>query len=392
MIVIESGLDKVNAPAANRHSTPRSRAKETRPLTEANSTTLTLFSNGGTGVFGSHNSITTQDKPRTVGQIEPGDLVLTQTGDFRLVVAKNRYRATEKPCIVEIEAEWRKDRTHKLSLSTEHRVLAYREGRNKWIAAGDLRDDDCLYHRKKVALNKDTGPLKVCSWCGRGYRTQGHTYCSVKCRNECWATEGNPNLGSRRTPEQRKTMSEARKALYAANPELHPNRIVAGRGKMTGPERTIAKWLNSRGVRYEAQKYVAGFWVDFYLPDHDMILEADGAFWHQDQNRDIRRDVVIRAALPEVTIVHIHLFEERFSPKLDLKPVPGVYYVPCNPGPGSYCDPTMFEPTPIVGIRPWRYRCEKLFRTDSRAARLYDLAVDGAKSYLANGIIVEAVA
>ena len=58
-------------------------------------------------------------------------------------------------------------------------------------------------------------------------------------------------------------------------------------------EKKVEWWLKKKGFKYESQKYFNNgdrkFWVDFYLPDYNIIIEADGSHWHNvvaDRERD----------------------------------------------------------------------------------------------------------
>jgi very-short-patch-repair endonuclease len=59
-------------------------------------------------------------------------------------------------------------------------------------------------------------------------------------------------------------------------------------------EKKVEWWLKKENIQYESQKYFNNgyrkFWVDFYLPEYNIIIEADGKYWHNaidDQLRDI---------------------------------------------------------------------------------------------------------
>jgi hypothetical protein len=176
-------------------------------------------------------------------------------------------------------------------------------------------------------------------------------------------------------------MSDTRRKLLLENPELHPSRIVSSNGFRTALEQTIEDWLLERGLKFDAQHPVGQKLVDFWLPEERMILEADGAFWHQDQEVDIARDRELLAHVgDDVKIVHLHFFDPRFSPELVENPLPGVFYVACNPGPSTFWDPEMYEATEILEVNRRRY--------EGNQSLLYDLTVDGVHSFVASGIVI----
>lgn len=333
-------------------------------------------------VLGSHTSVVTESGSKTIGQIKAGDRVLTQAGDFREVLSATRFPAVEKPELIDIETEWRSDRTHKITLTRDHKVLVFRGGRNKWVQAGDLRMTDRMFKRAKVSPRKGFRRWKTCLWCDQSHQGQGHTYCSIACRAEHWATGTNPHFGAKRSAETKERIGAAKRDFYAAHPERHANAIMGAKGFMTDIERSVASWLTLRGVDFERQVRVARKWVDFRLYD-GTIMEADGAFWHQDQAVDIERD---RRLLDHVAgpVVHLHFYDERFSPDLDPNPVPGAFYVSCNPGPDSFVDPEQFDVAPILSLRPWVYERP----STGPGEMLYDLSVEGVHSFVASGLVL----
>ena len=344
-------------------------------------------------IFKSHARIVTEDGGKTIGQIQVGDKVLAQDGNYRRVTATYAFPATEKPDLVDIEIAWRKDRTHKLTVTADHKILTHRDGRNKWIKAGELKPTDRLYSRRKLAHNKGTGQatMRVCANCskmflhGDGY--QNRVYCSLKCRKEHWRTEHNPHFGMKRSQAAREKMSRLMRRRLRERPETHPNRVLAQRGYVTDCERQVKEWLDGCGVEYEAQKSIGRHIVDFYIPAAQTVFEADGAFWHQDQSKDIKRDGAIKAKLPDANVVHIHFTDERFTPDLKANPLPDVYYVAVNPGMKSYADVRQFETREILALHPWRYERPK-GKGGAKVPKLYDLTVEGMHSFFANGILV----
>lgn len=48
----------------------------------------------------------------------------------------------------------------------------------------------------------------------------------------------------------------------------------------TEPERLSAQILDELGLKYETQKIVGGKIFDFYIESANLLLEADGDYWH----------------------------------------------------------------------------------------------------------------
>ena len=107
-----------------------------------------------------------------IGQIKQGDRVLTQTGEYRPVIATQRMPARLKPDMVDIRAKWRSGCDHRLTVTSDHKVLAWRDGRRLWLPAGDLRPTDSLFHRAKQPHNKGhRAYVETCAWCGKQFAT-----------------------------------------------------------------------------------------------------------------------------------------------------------------------------------------------------------------------------
>lgn len=348
-------------------------------------------------VFNSSTYVTTDRGQKSICQIKVGDMVLTQTGEFRSVLATVKYPATEKPDLVTIEALYRKGTNHTLTLTRDHKVLAFRDQKHQWIKACDLVVGDVLAKRRKTSWCAGTAKTqqRVCEQCSnpfihkaRGDKplpvgfSSGLRFCSHRCR-AVWLSER--HKGMKRSAKTRALQSSIKKAKIEKNPESHPNRIMSARGFRSGCEKTVEEWLTTRGLDFRPQHQIGDSFVDFYLPDSNTVIEADGAYWHRDQQRDIERDKRILEHDPNVRIIHMHFVDKRFTPP-DLRrdPMPNVAYVPCNPGPASFVDPDEFMDTPVLQIKHWRY--EKPVK--SKSACLYDITVEGIPSFVASGLVI----
>ena len=97
-----------------------------------------------------------------------------------------------------------------------------------------------------------------------------------------------PPWSAERRAAHGKRMSE----IFYERPELHPNNKVANnRVKMSYPERLAHCFFADNGFQFEHQKRIGRYWSDFYLPDSNLVVEIDGAYWHKD---DTARDDFIR--------------------------------------------------------------------------------------------------
>lgn len=70
------------------------------------------------------------------------------------------------------------------------------------------------------------------------------------------------------------SMSEEERAAY------HTKRLSTQTTQNTSIEVFVAQWLDEYGVKYEQQKRVGYYFVDFYLTDIQLLLEVNGCWWH----------------------------------------------------------------------------------------------------------------
>lgn len=98
-----------------------------------------------------------------------------------------------------------------------------------------------------------------------------------------------------KTPEARKQNSERAKKYYAENPEKHINFILAQKGFETSIEKKMRLALEEKLISFETQFKIGRFWVDFALTDYRLVIEADGEYWHQDKEKDAKRDEIIKS-------------------------------------------------------------------------------------------------
>jgi very-short-patch-repair endonuclease len=349
------------------------------------------------------SSVLTEYGWKRISLVKEGDKVLTQTGEYHSVLNLIRVKNTDFPEMVTIEVEWRKNMCRKLTMTSHHKVLVFREGRNKWVTAAELLETDEVFCLPKTAANKGISRFgdRMCENpnCGQPIQRCSNfhdkrKFCSIECRTAYWAEfKANPHLGSKRSSEAKRKMSNSAIQRLLLHPETHVNRILGKKGFRTEAEREVEKWLLERFLVEDIvpQYSVAGHFVDFYVKSENTIYEADGAYWHRNQEKDINRDEMLLRNLPGVKIVHVHFYDARFSPPIVENPLPGVYYSVCNPGTNSFVDLSTFKPYKIRGIKKWTYFPSPNIAKGQkgvRAAYLYDLSVDKVHSYYANGVLV----
>lgn len=92
--------------------------------------------------------------------------------------------------------------------------------------------------------------------------------------------------------------SAQKKAYYAANPEKHPNAILAKKTKGRGYtyiEKIVSDILSEMNVTFDFNVNVGNKWPDFSIPSIRLIIEADGEYWHQDAEKEAKRDAYLQS-------------------------------------------------------------------------------------------------
>jgi very-short-patch-repair endonuclease len=114
-------------------------------------------------------------------------------------------------------------------------------------------------------------------------------------------------FGQERADSIKNKLSEATKRQWREHGDEMLERLAQARedrgaglpsGNRTKPERIMASILGDLGIAYKEQVWFLGrFCVDFYLPKHGMVLEADGDYWHnypEGLDGDRERDALIK--------------------------------------------------------------------------------------------------
>ncbi len=130
---------------------------------------------------------------------------------------------------------------------------------------GKVRSPESKAKYKDVALNREVkyrGKGVCLEGCECGWHSgNGGRACQEGC--EC----GRHNIC---TEAQREARSKT--GMMVAH-----NRHSS---KDTAPELECERRLQEQGLRYEKQFRVGRMTVDFYLPQHNLVVEVDGCWWH----------------------------------------------------------------------------------------------------------------
>ncbi len=93
--------------------------------------------------------------------------------------------------------------------------------------------------------------------------------------------------------------------------EMRAKEIAEGKYSFWSPptslEFALDLLLQSADLSYQAQKQFGRYVVDAYVPEHNIVFEADGAYWHQDKKKEHLRDEYL---INRGVLAVIHLTEQ----------------------------------------------------------------------------------
>ncbi len=88
-----------------------------------------------------------------------------------------------------------------------------------------------------------------------------------------------------RTEEEKIRIGSAGKCVEGCSCKRHTNSGNPENGSYgiqrdTIPEQILEEQLKYQGLRYEKQRRIENMTVDFYLPQHNLVIEVNGCYWH----------------------------------------------------------------------------------------------------------------
>jgi len=268
-------------------------------------------------------------------KIKENDLVLSHKGVFRRVTKKYKT-TTHKVDMRTIEYKCGYDsrsKTNKINSTNNHPFLV----NDKWISAKDIKVGD----KAKILASR-------CKWCGKlipYYRE----YCSKSCssnattkkqwsnpkhresvskkaKERCkggvpyfkeWVKSGK-NVDNLMKPENRQkaiknsrlvTQEKIKKGTHPFQQTINgvkANRTLAKNKYSTFIEKKMEWLLKQKGVKYvhsypfQREVYRKNgeprlYFIDFVLTDYKIAIECDGWYWHQDKEKDLKRQKEIES-------------------------------------------------------------------------------------------------
>lgn len=126
-----------------------------------------------------------------------------------------------------------------------------------------------------------------CGQCGKSFRRKSRSrYCSKACQ-----FESQRDQVSMTCLACDKAFSVPRAREFTARFCSKPCWKRSTRFGETGIEAKVRHALESLSIAFIQEEHRFPYWLDFFLPDHDIAIEADGDYWHGlDEGRDNRRD------------------------------------------------------------------------------------------------------
>lgn len=128
----------------------------------------------------------------------------------------------------------------------------------------------------------------TCERCGKVFRAEhrhNRHFCSEKCRR----------------PPVFATCDTCGKPFRISPGDVGKRRYCSFRCYRTSTARSsleiaVSDALEALGVDFQAEVQIGRFCVDFCIPDRQLVIEADGEYWHaQVKERDARRDEELKS-------------------------------------------------------------------------------------------------
>ena len=284
----------------------------------------------------------TADGWKKIGEVAVGDLVLTHKGRFRKVLHLHRT-PKQKPMIISVKIK-KPVKWDNILITADHPMIV----NGKWKYAKDI----CVGDRVRAMAKpcSECGrlfPLGKNKFCGKSCFGKAHTkmmlnkyesgaidrFATTKKANEkmrrsiadgTWHLQGprpeqsgennpakrpeirekirlgklgkkNPRHKSKHSAEYWEANSRDKREYYRKHPEKHPNAILARKsrekvGEKTYIEEVMGQALLDASIDAEYNHPVDSLWIDYAIVDRMIAIECDGAYWHQDKDKEKRRD------------------------------------------------------------------------------------------------------
>lgn len=142
---------------------------------------------------------------------------------------------------------------------------------------------------RRMIGNKFGRANKGNSNCGKGSpRMKGHRHSEeTKLKMSKSHPKTLPLAQRRKISISLRNSDKAKKARIKA---VEAARACGRFGYPTRLEKKLMEILDGLGVKYKFDQYLEGYFPDFRIKGTNILLEADGEYWHRDKAKDQRRD------------------------------------------------------------------------------------------------------
>lgn len=337
---------------------------------------------------------------KPIKDIKVGDLVLTHKGRFRKVTQLIRTLSEQPPSMVDVQLTNGRHRHTTLTATEDHPILL----NGKWLPIKDA------YKGMTLAIMSSN-----CKCCGKEIPFN-RTYCSHSClsldiTDKQWASnEHRENISKKTSAQMHREYTNgtrdpfviterARKAAHERM--IQDNRLnypesraklalvtntpyqrmrssqrirrtmqkMSQNGFTSSLELFVADVLNGLHINYIQQYSIDRFCVDFALPDYNIVIEADGEYWHQDKEKDDERQRIIESYGWQV----IRFSGSQINSKLNRVEAQLTRLISNHDGLYSFMN------AEIVKVRKWKCKTRK---------QLFNFSVEEDESYIAKGFVV----
>jgi len=317
---------------------------------------------------------------KKIRDIIVGDLVLTHKGRFRKVTQLHRNIGKAGTSVVDIQLMNKKFQFSTLTLTANHPVLL--DG--KWQESEKAKIGDklnilanmCKRCKKLIPSWK-----KYCShscqslditdrqWASKEHRENISKKTSAQLKREYANGTRDPHkITEKANKKTRELVKEGKHSLQQEWVRRLGSSKMGQKGFMSGIEQQMKAILDDFEVNYITQMSVKQFFVDFGLPEYKIAIEVDGLYWHQDKEKDLRRQREIEA---EGWFV-LRFDENEMKYEGDVSDEVGRILANHN---GEYS----FMDAEIVKVNKWNLKSSR---------RLYNFSVEEDESYIAKGFVV----
>jgi len=366
-------------------------------------------------VLGGNSKVLTKEGLKKIKDIKVGELVLTHKNRYKKVL-KTFQRKTDEEVVQITLSGMLNNNKRVLTVTSNHPIRIMRDNKELWVQAGELKETDliCYFARKcpvcniKMPIGNKFCSSKCAIKLGNKKRwadPEQHKKASEKNKKEQRWKNMQAGLQEKRKDEEwvkefKKNAKKAAIKSYKEHPTHYDNIVKSNKEKgkrdnwgwknaekrnkdikkahsvlsqnhlgATWIEKKVGWWLRKINVKHESTKFLyldnKRRWVDFFLPEYNLIIECDGEYWHQDKGKDRIKDEI--AKNNGFTTLRLKEKDIRNNFKLVIEQINLAIHNGC------------FVNIPIKNLKKWKLK---------KNQPVYNLEVEEDNSYVVNYIVV----